>query len=132
MSKQRDLIVTDWYSDLCSTASLMKYRYSLCCHHVLRLVQDGISGQDRPMFLAIVTALKKSHPPTHTLCNDVSQENRDEKKLSILPTVTKFQSTQCPSHHPTLPFQHFILQTERQSLSHILKLFLCIRTAKAD
>lgn len=33
----------------------MKHRYSLCCHHVLRLVQDSISGQDRPTLLVIVT-----------------------------------------------------------------------------
>lgn len=50
-SKQKELILPD----LCSSSSLMKHRYSLSCHHVIRLVQDSISGQDRPMLLVIIT-----------------------------------------------------------------------------
>lgn len=34
---------------------LEKHRYSLCCHHMLRLVGDSIRGQDRPTLLVIVT-----------------------------------------------------------------------------
>lgn len=54
-SKQRELIVTGWYSKLLSTSSLMKHTHSLCCHHVLRLVQDSISGQGRPTLLVTAT-----------------------------------------------------------------------------
>lgn len=54
-SKQRELTVTGWYSKLLSTSSLMKHTHSLCCHHVLRLVQDSISGEGRPTLLVTAT-----------------------------------------------------------------------------
>lgn len=54
-SKQTELIVTGWYSKLLSTSSLMKHTQNLCLHHVLRLVQDSISGQGKPTLLVTAT-----------------------------------------------------------------------------
>lgn len=94
----------------------MKQRNSLCCHHVLRLVQDTISSQDRPMLLVIVTVVimqillsrkvrNKKKNQQNPLCatRGARKTAAHRNQVSFLQSPRKFQSQNEKLEHP-VPF----------------------------
>lgn len=106
----KGVIVADCSSR--SSSSLMKQRYSLCCHHILRLVQDTISRQDRPMLLVTATVV--------IMQIRLSRKVRNKKKKQQNPLCATRGARKTAAHRNQVSFLQSprMFQSQNEKLEH--------------